>query len=212
MSIICPTITAQNTHQYRDQVERVESFARIIHVDIMDGVFVKTQSPGIAQIWWPKNLQAHLHLMVENPLHILQHAIDLNPEMIIVHAEADMSEVIEVLMRLKHTKIKSGLAILSDTDPDADDVFGMLSMADHALVFSGHLGYQGGKANMDDLAKVKKIHQNFPDITIGWDGGINDKNIAKLKKAGVDYFNVGGYIQKSENPTERFNQLGQIIK
>lgn len=212
MSIICPTITAQNTHQYRDQIERVESFARIIHVDIMDGVFVKTQSPGIAQIWWPKNLQAHLHLMVYSPLHILQHAIDLNPEMIIVHAEADMSEVIEVLMCLKHTKIKSGLAILSETDPDADDVFGMLSMADHALVFSGHLGYQGGKANMDDLEKVKKIHHNFPDLTIGWDGGINDENITKLKEAGVDYFNVGSYIQKSHNPKEMFDNLNQLLK
>lgn len=212
MSIICPTVTALNTHQYREQIERVESFAQTIHIDIMDGVFVKTQSPGIAQIWWPKNLRAHLHLMVYSPLHILQHAIDLNPEMIIVHAEADMGEVIEVLMRLKHTKIKSGLALLSETDPEADDVFGMLSMADHALIFSGNLGYQGGKAKMTDITKVQKIRKNFPDINIGWDGGINDNNIAKLKESGIGYFNVGAYIQKSENPKDSFIKLSQSIK
>jgi ribulose-phosphate 3-epimerase len=49
-----------------------------------------------------------------------------------------------------------------------------------------------------------------PELEIGWDGGVNDQNISQLAFAGVDVFNVGGFIQKAENPEKAFNTLERI--
>lgn len=209
--LICPTITANNTHQYREQVERVADFSKTIHVDVMDGRFTKTLSPGVSQVWWPENIKAHLHLMVEMPAEVISRAIELKPELIIVHAEADMAQVTEVLRLLKREKIKSGVALLPESDPEDDDVYGMLSLADHALVFGGKLGYHGGEADLKQLDKVKKLRKIFPEIEIGWDGGVNDKNAKQIIESGVDILNVGSYIQHADNPIENYKKLVELL-
>lgn len=209
--LICPTITANNTHQFREQIERVSDFSKTIHIDVMDGRFTKTISPGISQIWWPSDVKAHLHLMVEMPEEVIAQAIKLRPELVIVHSEADMTQVTEVLRLLKRDNIRAGLALLPESDPEDDDVYGMLSLADHALVFSGKLGYHGGEADLKQTNKVKKIRQLFPDIEVGWDGGVNDKNAKQIIESGVDVLNVGSYIQHADKPIENYKKLFDIL-
>jgi ribulose-phosphate 3-epimerase len=210
--LICPTITANNTHQYREQIERVTGFAKTIHIDVMDGRFTQTLSPGVSQVWWPENIKAHLHLMVEMPEEVIEQAIKFRPELVIVHAEADMSQVTEVLRTLKREKIRAGLALLPETDPEDDDIYGMLSLADHALVFGGKLGHHGGSADLKQLDKVKKIRKLFPDIEIGWDGGVNVNNAKQIADTGVNVINVGSYIQHAETPEQNYQRLLSIIK
>ncbi len=53
MAVICPTVTAYDPHEYREQMERVEPFAKRIHIDLMDGHFAPTKSPGLKHVWWP---------------------------------------------------------------------------------------------------------------------------------------------------------------
>jgi pentose-5-phosphate-3-epimerase len=47
-------------------------------------------------------------------------------------------------------------------------------------------------------------------LEIGWDGGVTDQNISQLAFAGVDVFNVGGFIQKAEDPEKAFHVLERI--
>jgi pentose-5-phosphate-3-epimerase len=47
-------------------------------------------------------------------------------------------------------------------------------------------------------------------LEIGWDGGINDRNISQLVFGGVDVLNVGGYIQNANNPERAYNSLFRI--
>lgn len=205
--VVCPTITANNTHQYREQIERVSDFAKEIHIDVMDGKFTKSISPGVSQLWWPDGVKAQIHLMVECPAEIIEHVIELNPSTVIVHAEADMNQVLQVLTRLSKTKIKSGVALLAESDPEQEDIYGMLSLADQALIFGGNLGYQGGNADLKNLSKVKKIKEYFPGIVVAWDGGVNDENISKILKSGIDIVNVGSFIQKSKDPKKSYKSL-----
>ncbi len=209
--LICPTITANNTHQYREQIERVSAFSKTIHIDVMDGRFTKTISPGISQIWWPDDVNAYIHLMVEMPEEVIAQTIKLRPELVIVHAEADMTQVTEVLRLLKRENIRTGVALLPESDPEDDDVYGMLSLADHALVFAGKLGYHGGEADLRLLSKVKKIRKLFPVKEIGWDGGVNYKNAKQIVEAGVDVLNIGSYIQHADKPEENYKKLFDIL-
>jgi pentose-5-phosphate-3-epimerase len=83
---------------------------------------------------------------------------------------------------------------------------------DQVLIFSGHLGYHGGEADLGLLDKVAKVRAHHPEAEIAWDGGINDQNAAKLVAGGVNVLNVGGYIQNSSTPQEAYATLEAITR
>lgn len=209
MAIICPTVTAYDGHEYREQMERASAFAKRIHIDLMDGQFAPTVSPTLKQSWWPHEITADVHLMYQKPMDYVDQLIHMKPRMVVIHNEAHVHHM-DFAARLHEHGIKVGLAILHDTP--IDYAYQIMHSFDHILVFSGNLGYHGGEADLGLLDKVHKIRQHHPSAEIGWDGGINDQNAKQLIDAGVDVLNVGGFIQKSQNPAAAYAKLKSVIE
>ena len=206
--VICPTITAYEPHQYREQIERVTGFAHRLHIDLMDGEFTETQSPPIDQIWLPENVISDVHLMYQRPLEVLPRLIALKPNLVIVQAEADDAEA--AVLTLKQAGIKAGVAILADTQ--VDQLGGIIEQADQVLVFSGHLGYHGGEADLSLLSKVAEIKARNPQAEIAWDGGINEANAPRLVEAGITVLNAGGFIQNAADPANAYAILSSSVQ
>lgn len=204
MAVICPTVTAFDAHDYRQQVERVADFAERIHLDLMDGVFTKTKSPKLDQVWWPHGIRADLHLMYQRPDLYLEQIIHLEPQLVIIHAEAE-GNFGSFADRLHQADIRVGVALLESTE--AELIRPALNNIDHVLIFSGSLGRFGGEAHLKLLGKILKLKQWKPSIEIGWDGGVNDKNARQLMKGQVDVLNVGGFIQRSSDPAAAYAKL-----
>lgn len=179
-----------------------------IHIDLMDGEFAPTTSPALDQVWWPHETVADIHLMYQRPMEHVSMLINLRPHMVIVPVEADVHHM-HFVAELHKADIKAGLAILQKTP--VENAYQIMHSFDHVLVFSGHLGYHGGDADLGLLDKVHKIRAHHPDVEIGWDGGINDQNSKLLADAGVDVLNVGGYIQKSSDPASAYATLVSIV-
>jgi ribulose-phosphate 3-epimerase len=209
MPIICPTITAYDTHQYRAQMERVAPFAKRIHIDLMDGEFAETKSPELVRIWWPQELEADIHLMYQRPMEYLDRLIALKPRMVIIHNEAEVHHMY-FAAQLHKANILTGLAVLHDTP--IEHAYQIMHSFDQVLIFSGHLGYHGGEADLGLLDKVAKVRAHSPDTEIAWDGGINDQNTEALISGGVDVLNVGGYIQNSSDPKKAYATLEAVIR
>lgn len=205
---IVPTVTAENAHTYRTQMERLAPFATRVHIDIMDGVFAPTKSVNLDQVWWPGGVRADLHVMVADPFEHVELYLALGPQLVIVHAEAegDFMTFAEILHR---HGIETGVALLQDTP--VDTIVPALSMIDHALVFAGDLGHFGGHADLGLLDKVKQLRTVKPSLEIGWDGGINDTNALELADGGVDVLNVGGYIQRSDDSAAAYERLRCVL-
>lgn len=208
MAVICPTVTALDQHDYRHQMERVAGFAERIHVDFMDGVFTKTKSPGLDQAWWPHSIHADLHVMYTRPDLYLEQVISLDPQLVIIHAEAE-GEFSPFATKLHKKGIKVGVALLEETA--AELIQPALAKIDHVLIFSGSLGRFGGEAHLKLLGKILKLKQWKPELEIGWDGGVNDKNVRQLMKGGVDVLNVGGFIQKAKDPEANYQRLQALL-
>lgn len=205
MSLICPTITAENPHVYREQMERVSAFAKRIHIDLMDGVFTPNKSVELSQVWWPDGFQADLHVMFAEPLKVIDQIVALQPSLVIVHA-SDPAILAELTSIIQPYNIKLGLALFPDDQVEV--VSDMFLQVDHVLIFSGNLGYQGGStADLDLLSKVAEIKRVNPAIEIAWDGGVNDQNVAQIAKAGVDIINTGGYVHTASNPEAAYKML-----
>lgn len=206
--IICPTVTASEPHEYRAQMERIAKFAHRVHIDLADGVFTDNKLIELSHVWWPAGMTADIHLMYESAKPFLKQLVDLHPHMVIIQAESvgnfyDISKVLN-----KHG-IRVGVALLQHTKPEK--IKSAIKDISHILIFSGHLGYYGGQADLGLLDKVKKIKKWNPKIEFGWDGGINTENAKALTEGGIDILNVGGGIQRAQNPEAAYDKLIGII-
>ncbi|MDX2775843.1 hypothetical protein PV379_00535 [Streptomyces caniscabiei] len=197
MSVIAPAILAENPDDYKAKIERIQNFAQRIHIDISDGEFAPTFTINAAQAWWPQEWAADIHAMVARPSEHLETLISLKPHLIIFHAEAS-ENIVPILQHVKKFGIKAGVALLRSTVPS--NVSAMIAEADHVMIFSGDLGKYGGTANMMQLEKVRLIRAIRTDVEIGWDGGVTVENAYSLAQGGIDVLNVGGTLDKTEDP------------
>ncbi len=207
-SIICPTVLAIDAADYSIQMKRIAPFAKRIQIDLMDGEFASPRSLELADVWWPHHIQADIHIMYQRPMDYLEQLIHLQPHMVIFHVES-MFHHMHMAAELHKEGIKAGLAILPDTP--IKNIEQIISSFDHLLIFSGHLGHFGGTADLGLLQKVQEAKEHHPDLEFGWDGGVNLQNARQLAEGGITVLNVGGAIQKAEDPIAAYNSLVESV-
>lgn len=208
MAVICPTVMGASSKEYRLAIERVADFAERIHIDFADGIFAPTKLEPIEDAWWPIGLLVDFHIMYKKPLDHIETVIVHQPNLAIIHAEAE--GVHEFLSELEDIGIHRGVALLKETPIEVVKPY--VHLLDHVLIFSGDLGYYGGKADLNLLQKVKLLKQLNSDLEIGWDGGVNESTAKELSLGGVDVLNVGGAIQRSPNPEKAYDILMKTVK
>ncbi len=208
MAVICPTITgAESEADYHRQMERLVPFAHRIQIDLADGDFSSPKTLDPDKAWWPAGVSADFHIMYRRPAAAAQVVLEHKPHLVIVHGEAEGD--LPLLAKACHDRgVKIGLALLPETAPES--LQPIIEAVDHVLIFSGHLGHFGGRADLSLLEKVKFLKTHKPSLEIGWDGGIDDQNVSELIFGGVDVLNVGGYIQQAEDPQSAFKALQRI--
>jgi ribulose-phosphate 3-epimerase len=209
MAVITPTITTNDKHEYRAQMELIARFSEGVHLDFADGVFAPSELLSIEHAWRSDDLITHIHVMYQDPMSVIDDIIALESDLVVLHVESE--NVKEALELLSENGTRTGIALLAEStlqdieDLDLDGLF------DHVLVFGGHLGFQGGKADLTHLEKIATIKNRYPDVEIGWDGGVNDQNLRQIVDAGVDVVNVGGYIKNAEKPQKAYETLVNLL-
>tara|TARA_B100001758_G_scaffold244476_1_gene255895 strand:+ start:2795 stop:3436 length:642 start_codon:yes stop_codon:yes gene_type:complete len=181
----------------------------LIHIDIMDGKFVKNKTEklfNLNKISSLTNLKYDIHLMVEEPLDKIDNYIKYKPEIITIHIEKN-SNLIDCITKIKNHNINVGVAINPDTD--ISELYDILELIDLVLIMSVHPGKGGQKFIKETIDKVtginnKKSKNNF---IISVDGGVNNTNSKDLIKSGADILVSGSYLVKSENLNKSIKSL-----
>lgn len=201
---IVPSILTDDKQEYRAQAEKINAFTRRVQIDVTDGIFTPAQTLDITNVWWPKNWEADLHLMVAKPSDHIDTVLKLAPSLCILHAEAS-EDLLPSFQKLKEAGIKTGVALLPSTYPG--NVKQYIDAADHVLIFAGQLGVQGSQADLMQMEKIALVRNMKPELEIGWDGGANMSNVRAIAHADVDVINVGSAISGSPNPAQAFEEL-----
>ena len=177
-----------------------------LHLDIMDGIFVKNKTWDISEI---KNLINYnkpldVHLMVSDVYKYVDEYKDLNPEFITFHYEVDL-DIMDIINYIKKYNIKVGLSIKPNTK--VDEIIPYLPYLDLILVMSVEPGEGGQKFIINSVDKIKKLKELKGDYLIEVDGGINDSTISLVKDVDIvvigSYITSGNYEEKIKNIKEK---------
>ncbi len=194
---------------------RIESIVKLnrtntsyIHVDVMDGKFVKdTQFNKIKEISSLNIVSTYpldIHLMVENPIKYIKELSNMNIEYITFHIEVD-KDINKIISSIKDLGYKVGLAIKPNTDINKLKKY--LDAIDLILVMSVEPG-KGGQPFLDTTPnRIKEIKELIKDknILIEVDGGINEDTINMIKD--IDIAVAGSYIINSDNYYRKIEKL-----
>lgn len=205
---ICPTVTATKK-DFPSQLQVVNKLSNRLHIDVTDGKFAPSKITSLDQITIPKGKKIDLHVMYQKPMNEIRKITSLEPNLVVIHAEAS-GYFLPFISILHKFDIAVGLALLPATQ--VREIKSALKHLDHVLIFSGSLGFHGGRADLKLLSKAKELRQLKPSLEIGWDGGINDKNAKEMMAAGVNVLNVGGYIANASNPGLAYVKLKALAE
>lgn len=209
MASVAPTILAATPADYAERIDRVKPFAKRLHVDICDGVFVDTKTVGLSQVYDIDGVPFDLHLMMTHPEGQLENIISLQPELVIFHYEAQIDRE-EFIRQLREVDINVGLAINPETT--VEQVADLLPKLQHLLVFTGTLGHNGGEFRRDSLEKIGQARIINPDLEIGVDGGINQETARQAIEAGANLLNCGSFIHDAADPEIAYIALVAIAE
>jgi ribulose-phosphate 3-epimerase len=209
MARIAATVLAGTPSDYAERVNRVKSFAEILHVDVADGVFVPAKTVGIGQVYGLSSAELHLHLMVEHPELYIESAISLEPALVILHFES-AGDLTGLFQELKAADIRAGLAIKLETT--IEQVKNLLPQVDHLLVFTGTLGYNHGEFHAECLEKIQQAKRYKPELEIGVDGGVDQATSRLAIEAGANLLDCGSFIHDSADPEAAYLGLKAIAQ
>lgn len=194
--------------EQRDILKINRSTADYVHVDVMDGKFVKKKHKPYKMLYKMGNFlnkRLDVHLMEKNPLKHINYFASLNTEYITIHVELD--KVDKYIDLIKQYGIKCGLAINPDTDVSI--LLPYLSKIDMVLVMGVNPGLPGQEFIDDTIKKILKIKKIIVSkkvkVKISVDGGV-DAEVAKRLDF-VDIIVSGSYVTNSDDFSEAVETL-----
>lgn len=204
MATIVPAILTDDQAVFQAQLEEYKLFSRRIQIDASDGTFAPSTTVPLDDAQFPEGLSIDIHVMSARPSDHLATILNLKPALCILHAEVN-DDLTGLTNQLHNAGIKVGIALLKGTFPGK--VKNLIANADHAMIFAGDLGHQGGNIDMLQIEKVPLIRAIKPDIEIGWDGGSNLSNVRALAHASIDVVNVGSALSRAADKAAMYQSL-----
>jgi len=194
--MISPSLMCMNLIEIKDQLDVLNTRADFLHIDIMDGHYVKniTLSPFfIEQIRPHTSLKIDVHLMVEEPSNFIDAVANAGADYICPHAETINRDAFRIINQIRKYNKKVGV-VLNPATP-VEYIKHYIHLLDKITIMTVDPGYAGQPFipemlnKIQELAALKKEHGYNYLIEI--DGSCNTKTFHDLLGAGAEVLIVG---------------------
>ena len=195
-----------------DMINR--SDADLLHLDVMDGVFVPNISFGFPVIKHVQRLcqkPLDVHLMIVEPQKFIPEVRDCGAAIMTVHQEACI-HLNRVVQQIHDAGMLAGVSLNPATP--VMTLKDIICDVDLVLLMSVNPGFGGQKFIVQTLNKVRELRQlitltgSHAEIEI--DGGVNDITGAQLAEAGADILVAGSYVFGAEDPIKTIQRLKNL--
>ena len=210
---VSPSILSADFANLAAECEKViKAGADMLHIDVMDGVFVPNISLGLPVI---KSLRKasgaffDVHLMIQKPQLYAKQFCEAGADLVSFHVESDC-DILRTIDIIKSCGKKAGLVIKPQTPTSR--IYPYIDKADLILVMSVEPGFGGQRfmpLAVDKIARVsgKAKQLGLDNLMIEVDGGINDRSAVMCKYAGANVLVAGSYVFGSEDPARAIKKL-----
>lgn len=213
---IAPSMLSADFSKFGEEVENiVKAGADLLHLDVMDGNFVKNISFG------PKFIKEarpytdaffDAHLMILNPWNYIERFADAGADMITIHHEACKDRLKDTLKAIKSLGKKCGAVINPDTPTEV--LRSVIEECDMVLLMSVFPGFGGQKFIREVLPKIsevkKLVDETGKNIDIEIDGGITRDNVKEVKLAGANVIVAGSTVFNEKDRAAVIKYLREV--
>lgn len=215
MTQVAPSLLAADFTRLGEAVEMVNlSAATMIHIDVMDGVFVPNITIGfpiIESISRIARKPLDVHMMVTDPGRYVGMVRDCGAELMNVHYEA-CTHLDGVVRSIRAAGMRPAVTINPATP------VGMLqeiiTEVDMVLLMSVNPGFGGQRfitSTIDKIGRLRRlIAESGSKALIEIDGGVNAETAPLLVDAGADILVAGSYVFNSADPAAAVASLSQL--
>lgn len=213
--LLSPSILSADFGNLQEQIEIINnSEADLIHIDVMDGVFVPNISFGFVVLdcvikYAKKPLD--IHLMITEPDKYVERFAAYKPAFLTVHFES-CPHLHRTINHIKSFGVKAGVALNPHSPVILLDE--IITETDLVLVMSVNPGYGGQKFIGSAIKKINQvktiINENKSNALIEIDGGIGLDNIKKVLIAGADIVVAGNAVFKNGTISEAISELKNV--
>jgi ribulose-phosphate 3-epimerase len=206
---ITPSVLNADRENLASEIEKIASVSDLIHLDIMDNVFVPNQTWDFAEAariigQCPIGIDAHL--MVDKADQIAIDYAVAGAQSVTVHVEA-VESVRQTLKAIRSHGAQVGLAVKPATPIESH--LEHVDLVDMFLIMTVEPGFGGQKFMSEMMDKVRTTRKFVGDrpIWIQVDGGISLETIEIAREAGADTFVAGSAVFNSPDPAEMVQML-----
>ncbi len=168
---VIPGILEKEWTRIEERLNLLLGLVGTVQIDIADNTLVPNETLLDFTKFMPyaDKFTLEAHLMVANPAKYIRPLADVGFKRLIAHVESQDPR--EFLKRAEYENVEVGLALDGGTEIDQIEPF--LEEIDMILIMTIEAGFSGQAFMVETVEKIKTIHQNFPDLPIEVDGGIN---------------------------------------
>ncbi|MCS7164202.1 MAG: ribulose-phosphate 3-epimerase [Thermodesulfovibrio sp.] len=196
MTLIAPSILSADFGRLAEEIQLAEQAgADMIHIDVMDGIFVPNITVGplvVDAVKKTTTLPLDVHLMIVNPEKYIEDFVKAGADILTVHVEA-CTHLHRIVWQIKEHGIRAGVSLNPATSINAIEE--IINDVDLILVMSVNPGFGGQKFIPSSIDKIKRIKKMILSREISTlievDGGVKLENAKKIVQAGADILVMG---------------------
>ncbi|MFH1429481.1 MAG: ribulose-phosphate 3-epimerase [Candidatus Margulisiibacteriota bacterium] len=205
---IAPSILSADFARLLDDVLAVEKAgADLLHIDVMDGHFVKNITIGplvVKALKGKTSLPLDVHLMITNPDLFAPVFVEAGADIIGIHVEAcpNLAASIKIVRDL-NVKV----CVVLNPDTSLDTIEPLLDQIDMVLLMTVFPGFAGQSFIHDVLPKITRLRAIAPDLDIEVDGGINPETAKLARDAGANILVAGSAIYGADDYAKAIRKI-----